>query len=407
MKKIFSVYLLFCFMATNLFAQQDKQSAEKPNEWSRWSLQLKGGIDVPKGSEGFIKRSYFDPEFGVELERTFNPLFGLSLEYMYMMQTNEIYDAHIHQLDLVAPVNLSNLLSPCRSWQRFSLIFSPGLGFGFGGYEAYDYEGVHYPPAKRQYSLNATAGLGAEYNVSSSFAIGLQGQFRWNSNNNHVPYLKDAGSKYGNGGYYAANLILRYKFAGKSNIRNTGTCREDIYAEKMQAIFKETERLKKHLEQDSIQNADRLTALKKQVDQQKDCCSGKIIPVTKPSTKMTLHSVYFCVDKWDLSPSAYSELNRIAGFMQENPACKIEIESHSDSRGSEEFNLDLSEKRSQSIIDYLVSKGIGIERMIVKNYGESHILNRCKNGVSCSEAEHAINRRTEFKIVNAPDGCYY
>ena len=72
--------------------------------------------------------------------------------------------------------------------------------------------------------------------------------------------------------------------------------------------------------------------------------------------------------------------------------------AHCDSRESPLYNLQLSENRAKATIDYLVAKGINRNRLTAKGYGESRPVNRCVDGVECSEAEHQQNRRTEFKI---------
>ncbi len=78
----------------------------------------------------------------------------------------------------------------------------------------------------------------------------------------------------------------------------------------------------------------------------------------------------------------------------------IEIMSHTDSRGNDDFNMSLSQQRANSVVNYLVSKGISRSRLSSKGYGESRLTNRCSNNVDCSEAEHKRNRRTEFRIIN-------
>lgn len=87
-------------------------------------------------------------------------------------------------------------------------------------------------------------------------------------------------------------------------------------------------------------------------------------------------------------------------LMKEKPGLNIEILSHTDSRGNDEYNMSLSQQRAQSVVNYLVSQGISRSRLTAKGYGESRLKNKCSNGVACSEAEHQENRRTEFRIIN-------
>ncbi|CAL2101356.1 OmpA family protein [Tenacibaculum sp. 190130A14a] len=79
---------------------------------------------------------------------------------------------------------------------------------------------------------------------------------------------------------------------------------------------------------------------------------------------------------------------------------QVELASHTDSRGSKASNLDLSERRAQSVANYLMSKGINASQLVAKGYGESKLKNRCSDGVTCTEAQHRVNRRTEFRVIN-------
>ncbi|TWO32636.1 OmpA family protein [Seonamhaeicola sediminis] len=78
----------------------------------------------------------------------------------------------------------------------------------------------------------------------------------------------------------------------------------------------------------------------------------------------------------------------------------IELMSHTDSRGNDDYNMSLSQQRANSVVNYLVSKGISRSRLSAKGYGETRLVNRCSNGVECSEAEHQKNRRTEFRVLS-------
>nr|WP_299034641.1 OmpA family protein [uncultured Tenacibaculum sp.] len=79
---------------------------------------------------------------------------------------------------------------------------------------------------------------------------------------------------------------------------------------------------------------------------------------------------------------------------------QVELASHTDSRGTKESNQDLSERRAQAVANYLISKGINPSQLVAKGYGETKLKNRCSDGVTCTEAEHRTNRRTEFRVIN-------
>ncbi len=116
-----------------------------------------------------------------------------------------------------------------------------------------------------------------------------------------------------------------------------------------------------------------------------------------------LNNIYYDFEKWDILPDAEIDLNTILELMNEYPDMVIELSSHTDSRGTTPYNKDLSQKRAKSAKDWLVKRGVVEDRIKAVGYGESVILNRCVNGVRCTDEEHRFNRRTEFKIIAGPD----
>lgn len=92
--------------------------------------------------------------------------------------------------------------------------------------------------------------------------------------------------------------------------------------------------------------------------------------------------------------------DNLLALMEREPLIRVELQSHTDSRGSSESNRSLSQRRAQSVVDYLVSKGIKRTRLIARGYGETRLSNRCKDGVPCSEQEHSANRRTSFRVLS-------
>ena len=91
-------------------------------------------------------------------------------------------------------------------------------------------------------------------------------------------------------------------------------------------------------------------------------------------------------------------LNKAVAVLKSNAAFSIEISAHTDSRGETKYNLNLSEKRAEAAKEYMISKGVSPKQISAKGYGESKLINRCADGVDCTEAEHAENRRMEFII---------
>lgn len=117
-----------------------------------------------------------------------------------------------------------------------------------------------------------------------------------------------------------------------------------------------------------------------------------------------LKTIYFDYDSSVITPSAAEELNKVIGIMKKYPTMVIEGTSHTDSRGSDDYNQKLSERRAKSTVQYIVNNGnIDTARMVANGYGEERLTNKCSNGVKCTEAEHSANRRTEFVIINIED----
>lgn len=112
-----------------------------------------------------------------------------------------------------------------------------------------------------------------------------------------------------------------------------------------------------------------------------------------------LDNILYDFDDDAIRPDAAIELNRLAAFLEENPDVRIELSSHTDSRGNNNYNMALSQRRAQSAVNYLISVGIERNRMIAQGYGETRLLNNCADGVDCSEEQHQENRRTEVKII--------
>jgi len=91
---------------------------------------------------------------------------------------------------------------------------------------------------------------------------------------------------------------------------------------------------------------------------------------------------------------------RLMPVLAANEGVKLEIASHTDSRGGDTSNQDLSERRAQAVVNYLQTKGVNSSLLVANGFGERRLKNRCKDGVSCTEREHAVNRRTEFRLIN-------
>ncbi|TNE59064.1 MAG: OmpA family protein [Bacteroidetes bacterium] len=110
--------------------------------------------------------------------------------------------------------------------------------------------------------------------------------------------------------------------------------------------------------------------------------------------------IYYNLNSAALTAEARSVIDeKLLKLMLKRPEIRVEINSHTDSRSSDDFNLELSKRRAQGVVDYLVSRGIRRSRLEYHGYGETQLVNHCGNGVDCTEEQHAENRRTEFRVL--------
>ncbi|MBK6836345.1 MAG: OmpA family protein [Bacteroidetes bacterium] len=126
----------------------------------------------------------------------------------------------------------------------------------------------------------------------------------------------------------------------------------------------------------------------------------KLDAFNKSSNKelLLVENIYYATDDYKVSDKTAKLLTKIAETMKTNTTLKLEVSSHTDAKGADAYNKELSDKRAKAVMEFLVSKGIAKTRIKAIGMGETKVLNRCKNDVNCSEKEHELNRRTEFKF---------
>ncbi len=125
----------------------------------------------------------------------------------------------------------------------------------------------------------------------------------------------------------------------------------------------------------------------------------EIITINEP---IRLNNIYYNFDDDKILPDAEKDLNVLMDLMNKYPDMVIELSSHTDSRGLADYNEKLSQRRANSAKKYLMSKKIAGQRIVAKGYGEQKLLNNCTDDEDCTEEEHRLNRRTEFKIIAGP-----
>ena len=110
---------------------------------------------------------------------------------------------------------------------------------------------------------------------------------------------------------------------------------------------------------------------------------------------IVLDNIYYDLDKADIRPDAAEELDKLVTILKDNPTISIELSSHTDARATDAYNDALSQRRAESAVAYIVSKGIDAERLVAKGYGKRQLI----IANATTEEEHQVNRRTEFKVI--------
>lgn len=142
--------------------------------------------------------------------------------------------------------------------------------------------------------------------------------------------------------------------------------------------------------------------IKKKVSLKAEPKVKEVVEIVKINEPIRMNNIYYDFDDDKILRDAEKDLSDLYGLMIKYPDMVIELSSHTDSQGRGSYNEDLSQRRAESATNWLLQKGIAKNRIKPVGYGESVIINHCKNGVKCTDDEHRQNRRTEFKIIAGP-----
>lgn len=129
---------------------------------------------------------------------------------------------------------------------------------------------------------------------------------------------------------------------------------------------------------------------------------GELVEIVEANQPIRLNKIYFDLDEAEILPDAEEDLAYLKTLMDQYPTMVIELSSHTDAQGKDSYNKRLSQKRATSTKKWLVDRGVESARIKAVGYGETQITNHCVEGVRCSDTEHRVNRRSEFKIIAGP-----
>ncbi len=122
---------------------------------------------------------------------------------------------------------------------------------------------------------------------------------------------------------------------------------------------------------------------------------------------IVIQNIYYAYNSAAITEPSKKELEKVITLLKINPSFIVELGSHTDSRGSDDYNLKLSQQRAQAAVDYiLASKMVDASKLKAKGYGETKLVNKCVNGATCTEDQHLQNRRTELKIIGFTNDAF-
>lgn len=407
-RNLLALFVASTAMAGTAFAQEATEAAAVESSTAEglnhWSFELKGGVDYFRYTD-----KKFNFEGGADVEYTFNPLWGLGIEYMYKMNNHDQngirkpeFDGTVHDIDLFASVNLSNLLAKYRSagWQKLNIYANGGVGASIINWEVKN--GADDDLVK---PVGVLTGV-IEYNVSKSFAIGLQGRITGNLKSGELhPY---SGARV-NGG---ANLAVRYKFGGENNIRNVALVDYEPKAE-VPDVTPMLEEAKKQCEETTArleeQIANQNAAIKKLQTQLKETQDSldRHIQATKEPVRYTptkeedeiiktaFSQLEFESAKSIIKQSSYSSLDGLAMLLKQHNEWSVILKGYTDNTGKASKNLQLSKDRSAAVKAYLVNKGVPASHIQTFGYGSANPV-----ASNSTLAGRAKNRRVEIELYS-------
>jgi outer membrane protein OmpA-like peptidoglycan-associated protein len=127
-------------------------------------------------------------------------------------------------------------------------------------------------------------------------------------------------------------------------------------------------------------------------------------PTLNVGDEISFENIYYDFDKYYIREEASTDLQKLLTLIQANPNAIVEIGSHTDARGSNEYNDKLSANRAKSVVQWLSKRGVSEARLKPRGYGETQVSNQCVNGIRCTEEEHQRNRRTSFRVIGMNNG---
>ncbi|MCK9411353.1 MAG: OmpA family protein [Prolixibacteraceae bacterium] len=399
MKK-FSLSLAVLFMCSLLTFAQDKAKTEP---YPSWEIGVNLGVTNFTGSTNIAKgkswehfnnyKSNLNLGYGLFIRRNFTSVFAFEGAYNGTTLTGtpnatnvagKAFKTGINELDLNTVWNMNNLLSKNKFDRKVYWYTKLGVGWTHVNNKEY----TNPTAGKPWRELTIPIGTGVAFRLSDNVKLHIGTQWSW-VNSNRL----DGDNQGGTGTDYLIAQIREqylYTHAGLSF----------IFGRK---VVKPVPVVVVPL---APQPEPKPTPQPEPKPEPKPVPAPPQAPVADIVQHTVVGNVYnilfgfnFGYDKSNIDGKSSTELDRMINDLKENPTVDVEIAAHADSRGSAAYNMKLSERRGQSLKNYLIANGIASSRINVVSFGETKLTNRCSDGVKCSDAEHAANRRAEATIV--------
>ncbi|MDR3184288.1 MAG: OmpA family protein [Prevotellaceae bacterium] len=360
-----SLCLCLCgvlLIQSNVFAQQ--------SDYSYWSAGVRLGLNRAEYVGGILSKEGFGFAFGAEVERTFNPLWGLAAAYDYLGYSYGSVNGSAHELTGLASLNFANLVHRYRKgdWQKLNVYGRLGAGFSL------------FSAAISAKTVVIPMGASIEYDITPNLAINVTGDRRWHMSNS-MGLAKTFQDK---AVYWAGTVGLRFKFgnASRPHIRNTSITDyespymqffyhavpvqgvpepvpvaepESVEVEEIGVVVEPAEPEVKIIETDEV--APKTASAEPEVEKTSDT----YVPA------LTFKAIVeYELEKYEFPSSSQRSLDELAATLKEYPNVKIEVVGHTDDSGPESFNKELSLKRADIVKNYLVKKGIDAARITTK-----------------------------------------
>lgn len=253
-----------------------------------------------------------------------------------------------------------------------------------GKFDPYAGAGLGYTRASGLTRSTINAVVGFRYWFTQSWGLDVNGTAKWYIDNEATNHTQ-----------YGAGLVFRT--SNKQKLSTKGQ-------QKLDSLKRQLEEEQQRLEAE--RRAQEEAALKAKKEREaREAEEAARLANQKPDldalqTQLNSKgSIYFEVNKFSLNATNKSVLAAIAEFMKSFSELKFELHAHADSRGTAAYNMQLTERRANAVSEYLISLGIEKSRLSTSGHGETQLLNNCRDHVRCSEAEHAVNRRCQVKII--------